>query len=145
MVVSKKKRGDINENKYKEFLEKKGYVVCKSPRTMKRIWTPRGMIFISQANDMFGLYDGIAVKKGELPIYYQVKSNPTHCYESMPKIKLFHDEYLQHCVNSEVVLHVSRKGWCIWKYNNSIMEWNKVFYNNKGIECPAFVITESVK
>jgi hypothetical protein len=153
-MISNKKRGDINENKFKEFLEKKGYLVCKSPRTMKRIWTPKGMFYVSQANDMFGLFDGIAVRNISenswvVPIYYQVKSSPEECYRSMPALKEFHKKYLHINGESIMALHVARKGWVLWHSDFGIVDddkfWKKKYYNHKGQEIESFVVTESVK
>lgn len=138
--MNKKQKGDKAENELKLLLESRGWMVMKSPRTMKFIGNGR---FISQANDYWGLFD-ICCKKDYKTLWIQVKSNLSDVSKVKNEIISFQDDYCYYkCEFCEVWLRVSKKGWV--QYFLHIGKWEKNFYDLKLQKCAKFKISGDKK
>jgi len=140
-MVTNKQKGDKVEREIQHILEKKGFVVMKSPRTMRFIGPGR---FISMANDYFGLYD-LCAKKNKETFWIQAKSNINHVYEAQKKIAEFHLEY--NCSNeySEIWLRVAKKGFVTYVFNDLSKKWEKIFLDLKGEKKEPFKVCQNKK
>lgn len=66
-MVDTTKKGNRIQRYAKKYFESLGFTVHMAIRTSSK----RGNIWISQNNDIFNAYDGIAVKLNEKPIFFQ--------------------------------------------------------------------------
>ena len=155
--MNKKKKGDKAELESYKILESLGYIVNPAPRTMKGIFIKGRIIYISQRNDHWGLFDGEA-KKDKNTLYFQVKSNASHISEPKKGIEEFYDKYCSEYETCEIWLRVKRKGFVIYKlslvhqegYSTEYMDdgspfWKKRYINLKGESVEEFKITEKKK
>jgi len=145
-MVSNKQKGDKHELEVAKILEKEDLLVNKSPRTMKRIWTPKGMMYVSQANDYFGLFDIVCKSANpNLTSWIQVKTNPTDVSSSKPEIKEFSKKYCNDDFESvEIWLRVARKGFVIYVLDEDLL-WTKFYINLKGEFVDPFLIKSVIK
>lgn len=104
---SNKKLGDEFEKQCKEHLEQEGYTVMRSPRTMRRVFLGKKMIFVSSSNDFYGHYDLCAKKDG--------KTRWIQCKYGLNNIRP--------CNWKEMILHHI-------KNNNPVFETSEVWYNS---------------
>jgi len=145
-MVSAKAKGNAVENAVKKILEDQGFIVMKSPRTMKCI--SRGGIgpafFVSQSNDFFNLYDLVAKKKGWTR-WIQVKSTSSGTSSAKKPIQEFHDNYNSNSESSEIWQKVPRRGFVVYNYRTIFENWEKIFLDLKGQECEPYVINQGRK
>lgn len=128
---SPKKKGDETERKIELILKSRpDTIYMKSPRTMKRIWTPKGMIYISQANDFFGLFDFVHKNMLNETFWIQAKSNQTDVSTAKHKIEKFIKTYSNHYDICQIYLYVKRKGFVIYNFIDN--KWVKQYINFKG-------------
>ena len=125
-MVSNKAKGNNFENMCKKKLEAEGYVVMKSPRSMKMIFTPKGKMFISQANDYFGLYD-LCAKKNFITRWIQCKyGSKSNVSTAKKPMQLFHDKYMSESETSEIWFkEEGSKNLDIYQYDKLTQEYNK--------------------
>lgn len=140
-MVNKKQKGDKAEKEVVQMLEKRGYVVMRSPRTMRMIGKGR---FISQSNDYFNLYDICAKKSSPKKVistrWIQVVSTSSHASEMRKKIQEFHLAYNNPYETSEVWQRVSRLGFAIYLYARG--QWTRTYVNLQGYGCEPFIINK---
>jgi len=115
----------------------------KSPRTMKRVYTPKGMIYISQANDFFGLFDFVCKNTIDETFWIQAKSNQTDVSSAKPKIEKFIRKYSNRYDIFQIYLYVKKKGFIV--YNFIADKWIKHYINFKGETTTPFKISEGTK
>ena len=66
-MVNTTKKGNKIQRYAKRYFEKLGYTVHMTVRTSQR----RGGLWLSQSNDIFNAFDGIATKLNEKPVFFQ--------------------------------------------------------------------------
>ena len=137
-MVSSKAKGNLAEKLAQKMLEDSGFVVMRSPRTMRMIGPGR---FMSMANDYWGLYDLCAKKDGATK-WIQVKSTSSGTSEAKPKIAEFHEKYNSHTETSEIWQKVPRKGFVIYSYSKLLKNWEKIFLNLNGVVIEPFIINK---
>jgi Holliday junction resolvase-like predicted endonuclease len=123
-MASSKAKGDKQERLAVKELEKDGYVIFKSPRTMRMVYTPRGPMYVSQDNDVYNLYDLIAKSHG-ITRWIQVKyGDITNVSRSKKPIAEFHDKHMSITENSEIWFKPIRGRFFIkYFYNSKTKEW----------------------
>lgn len=125
--MNTKKKGTSIEKQVKEILEKQGFVVMNSPRTMRPIG---GGKYVSKDCDYFNLFDIVAKNCGWTR-WIQVKSTPSGVSSAKKPIMEFHNRYMCDSETSEIWLKVPRKGFMIYVVglcNN----WFQDFVSLKG-------------
>jgi len=132
--MNSKKKGDTREKQVKKLLELKGYLVMAAQRTMKPIYTKNGVRYFSQANDFYGLFDGLYRYKNRKLVWYQVKSDMSDVYKAKKAISEWvydHANYI--CEEFEVWMYVKREGFKIYSYLPVNEDWKESFINFKGL------------
>jgi len=129
-----KKKGDAREKQVQKILEGQGRLVLPAQRTMKPIYTPKGVRYISQANDFYGLFDGMYRQDNRAIVWYQVKSDMSDVYKAKKAICEWMNNYANFTLeHAEVWMYVYRKGYRVWTYIPVKDEWLESFINFKGI------------
>jgi len=106
--MSTRSKGDRNERAVKNLLQDKGYTVHKKVNNTY------------DNSDIWGLFDVIATKKGEKPLYIQVKSNTTDGALKQIKNKEFlNPEHM----NIQVWVAHDYNGWRVKKLEEQ--EWKQ--------------------
>lgn len=142
--MNKKQKGDAAERDVHKILLSQGYNTIKAPRTMKRIWVKGRIIWVSQANDFYGLFDHIAKKRTDgslLTLWIQTKSNSCDVYKTKKEIEEFEKEFCGINELCQIWLRVKRKGFVIYYQNSIIDGWDKDFVDLKGNPCEPYKIT----
>lgn len=134
--MNTKQKGNKVENDVKKILEKQGFIVIKSPRTMKMIGKGR---FMSQANDFWGLYD-LCAKTHKFTRWIQCKSTSSGTSEAKPNIERFQRIYNSKFEMSEIWQKVPYKGYVVYYLGEDFKNWEKIFLDLKGNEVEPFVI-----
>lgn len=133
-MTSNKQKGDKTEKEVMAILQSQGYNVIRSPRTMKRIFTPKGIMFISQANDFWGLFDLCAkVKDGAMNKTYWIQckfKTPDNVYTAKKDIEDFNVGSCCPHEETQIWLKVPRKGFIIYKYLYGT--WEKIYVDLHG-------------
>lgn len=132
-MVSKVQRGNKSENECVELHKKlcPNCVVMKAQRTMKPVFIKGKTVFLSQANDFFGLFDIIILSPAKTKLFIQVKSNPSHVPEAYRNCLGFYNKYLNEDDAISIALRIPKKGWKIKAYS-SIGGEQIAYYNLKG-------------
>lgn len=133
-MSSTKQRGDKAEKQVIQILESNNIYAIQSPRTMKRIWTKKGIMFVSQSNDYWNIFDVLGKSStNKTTRYIQVKSTAPHVSTMKPLIKEFADKYGNEHDLFQIWQKVSRRGFIVHHYNHmSTKEWLKTFVDFKG-------------
>lgn len=118
-MVSKVQRGNKSENECVELHKKlcPNCVVMKAQRTMKPVFIKGKTVFLSQANDFFGLFDIIILSPAKTKLFIQVKSNPSHVPEAYRNCLEFYNKYLNEADAICVALRIPKKGWKMKAYS----------------------------
>lgn len=118
-MVSKVQRGNKSENECVELHKKlcPNCVVMKAQRTMKPVFIKGKTVFLSQANDFFGLFDIIILSPAKTKLFIQVKSNPSHVPEAYRNCLEFYNKYLNEDDAICVALRIPNKGWKMKAYS----------------------------
>ena len=128
LKMNNKQKGDKAEKELFDHYNNKNDCVCiRSPRTMRRIFTPKGAIFISRANDFFGLFDLLVKFENKHANWIQVKTNPNDVYTAKNKIEQFYNKYCSSFEFVSIALRVNRKGWVFYQYIDKT--WIKTYYD----------------
>jgi len=137
--VNKKKKGDKAEREVYKIFESWDYIINPAPRTMRRIFVKGKIIYISQRNDHWGLFDGEA-RQGKQKIHFQVKSQS--CDVSKAKCEIVNFAFQYGCIHEmfHIWLRVPRKGYVRYLLVDSGI-WIKDFYDFNGVEKEPFKIT----
>jgi hypothetical protein len=130
-MVNTKAKGRKAEQDLAAHYRSHGYQVHVSQRTS--VFT--GKFYVSKDNDFFNLFDMLAIKD-EYIVLEQVKSNESHVYSVLPKIKAFADKVNNKHITYGVMLRVARRGWVRWKYLVGFSNWEKRYYNLQ-LDCVA--------
>lgn len=129
--TNSKQKGTMAEKQMVIILEKMGYNAIRSPRTMKRIFVKGRVMFVSGANDFFGLFDIIAKKKSYGNEFIQVKHEGSGgVREARAKIRRFMQEYGALSDRFSVAEKYPRKGFKIHYINEEGYE--PLYVNLKG-------------
>ena len=143
-MVSNKQKGDKAELEVNKILLNQGFIINPAPRTMKRVYTPKGIIYVSQRNDHWGLFD-VEARHKETPrvtFHIQVKSNAIDVSKTKPKIMDWFNKYCKIETDYvEIWLRVSRKSFIRYCYVHKTRDWEKEYSNLKGDYCEPFKIT----
>ncbi|MDD4734197.1 MAG: hypothetical protein PHU05_05065 [Bacilli bacterium] len=123
-MVSKKQKGNNAENELAKHYRNLGFKVQVAQRTS--VFT--GKFYVSRDNDFFNLFDLLVLSNDYINLM-QVKTNITHVYTVLPKIKEFAEEVANKMIIYNVALRVAKKGWVLWTYYDK--EWHKSFFNLK--------------
>jgi hypothetical protein len=134
-MASNKAKGDKVERDVLAVLQSYELLAMKSPRTMKRIFTPRGPMFVSQANDFFGLFDIICKNLVCETVYIQVKSTSSGVSSAKKGIEEFCNKWCNERDICEIWLKVPRTGYVIFYTREPYLGtegWKKRFIDLKG-------------
>lgn len=98
--MSKRRKGDKNERECKNLLKEAGWHVHKKVNNQY------------DSGDIWGLFDIIATKKGEKPLYIQVKSNRSSgALKELSEAPFLNREHM----DIQVWIRHDRQGWRIKK------------------------------
>lgn len=138
--MNSKQIGTKAEKDVVKILEFKGYLVMRSPRTMRQIFVPgRKPFFVSQDNDYFNCFDVCATNNTSMK-WIQVKQGIKHTAEAKHKIEKIESKFNGHnCL--QVWEKIPRKGFVIHSFLRQL-GWTKEFIDLKGNICVPFTITE---
>ena len=90
--MNSKQKGDKHERECEQILKNLRFLTMKSPRTMKRIFVKGKILYVSQANDFFNLWDVVA-KKDKKTRWIQVKSTLPDVSSAKKAIEEFYEKY----------------------------------------------------
>lgn len=134
--MNRKQKGHKAETDYAKYFKSFNYPTQIAQRTS--VFT--GKFYVSKDNDFFNLFDIISISP--LRVYMvQVKTNVSHVYDAIKKIKEFAYATGNIDVVYQVVLKVARKGFVVWNITYSPVnkfEENKLYMNLKFDIIPKF-------
>lgn len=115
--MNSRAKGNRAEELVKKYLENRGYLVIRSPRTQQAVFIGGRRKYVSRSNDFFNLYDLIA-KKENKTLWIQVKSNLCNAYSVKPEIFEFAKQYCDDNSEScEIWVYQKNKGYAVFRIN----------------------------
>jgi hypothetical protein len=123
--MSAKSKGDKYEREVFRYLTNSGYTVELAHRTMRRIFVKGKVLFVSQRNDFFGLFDLFALSPSLPMEWVQVKSDTSDVYKAKKKISAWVQKFKRFDDAVQVWQRVARKGFIVHIYCPSDDSWFK--------------------
>lgn len=146
--MSNKKKGDKAEREAVEFyklLFPKGYLIEPAQRTMRRAWTKKGVIYVSKANDYFGLWDGMIVNQLGQIIWYQVKSGTGSNFKWLKAMKEWITLYLGKNMYCHMLLRCPGKKWVLDVVSYECRESKRFYFNKDAKPIDKFTFRQTKK
>lgn len=131
-MSSRREKGNRLQNIVASYLQKKGYSVHNQKSIAKKIYTPKGEIWISWRNDIWGAFDILASNERELR-FIQVTSD-SNLESKVNKIKQVKIPY--NVVSVEIWQYKDKGKWRLLKFDgNELKEFCWIIRRKEYYKC----------
>jgi hypothetical protein len=127
--MNKRRLGNVLQNKVEQILTKQGYIVHNQKPVAKPIPTGRGLIWVSQRNDIFGCIDIIAMHPSKKIKFIQVTADTGVKRKGNELDKI---NWNKRHAEIELWRYTGKGRWIIYELNKeNVLEKKLEFYRGK--------------